>query len=287
MVGQLFLNGIVSGLLLALPAISLTLVFGVLKFSNFAIGAMLRVGAFAAWVANVPLGLPLPVAGVVAFGVTGLAAVAAEALVFSRLRGQGPIVLLVASLGVSLILENLCRFAFGNAARSYDILPTRPWRWMGLRISHEQVVIAVVVLAVLVGFQVLMYATPLGRAMRAVADQAALAAVRGIDAGRIHRIVWLLAGGLAGVAGVLAGLDRAVEPLLGWSYQIPVFAAAILGGLGNPAGALLGALTIGVAEELSGLVLPTNDRQIVSFGLIVLLLLVRRRGLLGARAVRA
>ena len=286
MAAQLLLNGLISGLLLAMPAISLTLVFGVLKFSNFAIGAMMTVGAFAAWLANVPAGLPIALAGLLAFAITGLVAVAAETLVFARLRAQGSIVLLVASLGVSLMLENICRFAFGNSTRSYAVALSRPWRWAGLRIAQEQLLSAATVLAILIAFQALMYATPLGRAMRAVADQPALATVRGIDATRITRLVWLLAGGLAGLAGVLAALDRAVEPLLGWSYQVSVFAAAILGGLGNPAGAVLGALVIGVAEELSGLILPTNYRQVVSFTLIVLLLLFRRRGLLGPRAIR-
>lgn len=283
---QLLLNGLVSGLLLALPAISLTLVFGVLKFSNFAIGSIMTIGAFAAWTANVLLGLPIAVAGVIAFATAGLASVGAERLVFVRVRSQGSIVLLVASLGVSLIFENICRFAFGNAARSYDLAIARPWRLSGLRITHEQVVTASVVVASLLVFQIVMYATPLGRAMRAVADDAALAAVRGIDAARINGVVWMLSGGLAGLAGVLAGMDRAVEPLLGWSYQISAFAAAILGGLGNPAGAVLGALVIGISEEMSGLLLPTNYRQIVSFTLILILLLVRRRGLLGSRAVR-
>jgi len=283
---QLLLNGVISGLLLALPAISLTLVFGVLKFSNFAIGAMMSFGAYAAWVANVPLGLPMGVAGVVAFAATGGIALTTEWLVFARLREQGPVVLLVASLGVSLMLENVCRFAFGNSTRSYGLALSRPWRWAGLRISQEQVVTAAVVLAALLAFQAVMYATPLGRAMRAVADQAGLAAVRGVEVVRINGVVWMLAGGVAGVAGVLAGMDRAVEPLLGLSYQISVFAAAILGGLGNPAGAVLGALVIGVTEEMSGLFIPTNYRQVVSFTLIVVLLLVRRRGLLGARAVR-
>ena len=110
--------------------------------------------------------------------------------------------------------------------------------------------------------------------------------MRGIETARIGRLTWALAGALAGLAGTLAAADRAVEPLLGWSYQIPVFAAAILGGLGNPAGAVLGALVIGVAEELSTLVLPVNYRQVVSFSLIVLLLLFRTQGLLGAKAVR-
>lgn len=286
MAWQLLLNGLVSGLLLALPAISLTLVFGVLKFSNFAIGALMTVGAFAAWTANVPLALPMVVASSFAVLITGLAAVTTERLVFAKVRSQGSIVLLVASLGVSLILENICRFAFGNATRSYDLALARPIRWIGLRISHEQLVTGGIVLLALVLFQILMYATPLGRALRAVADDASLAAARGIDTIRMTNIVWLLAGGLAGLAGVLAGMDRAVEPLLGWSYQISVFAAAILGGLGNPAGAVLGAIVIGVVEEMSGLFIPTNYRQVVSFALILVLLLFMRRGLLGLRAAR-
>lgn len=122
--------------------------------------------------------------------------------------------------------------------------------------------------------------------MRAVADDSALAAVRGIEAARIGRITWALSGALAALAGVFGGPDLAVEPLLGWSYQIPVFAAPILGGLGHPAGAVLGALVISVTEELSGLIIPTSYRQVVSFCMIVLLLLFRSQGLLGAKAVR-
>jgi branched-subunit amino acid ABC-type transport system permease component len=284
--GQSVVNGIVSGLLLALPAIALTLTFGLLKFSNFAIGAMLTFGAYAGWVANVLLGLPLLAAMVMAALVSAIAAVLVDILVFSRLRDRGSVVLLVASIGVSLVLENICRFAFGNATRSFDTPVARPLRWHGLHISHEQILTAVLVIGCLVVFQVLLHATPLGRAMRAVADDPSLAAVRGIEAVRIGRITWALSGALAALAGVLGGLDRAVEPLLGWSYQIPVFAATILGGLGNPGGAVLGALVIGVTEELSGLIMPTSYRQVVSFCMIVLLLLFRSQGLLGARAVR-
>jgi branched-subunit amino acid ABC-type transport system permease component len=286
MIGQLIVNGIISGLLLALPAIALTLIFGLLKFSNFAIGSMLTFGAYVGWVANVLLGLPLFAALAAAALVSAAAAVLVDILVFSRLRNQGSIVLLVASIGVSLVLENICRFAFGNATRSFDTPVARPLRWLGLHVSHEQILTAVLVITCLVVFQFLLYATRLGRAMRAVADNSALAAVRGIEAARIGRITWALSGALAALAGVLGGLDRAVEPLLGWSYQIPVFAATILGGLGNPGGAVLGALVIGVTEELSGLIIPTSYRQVVSFCMIVLLLLFRSQGLLGAKVVR-
>jgi len=286
MVAQLVVNGLVTGLLLALPALGLTLVFGILKFPNFAIGAMLTFGAYTAYLANVAAGLPLAMAAVLAALATGLVAVACDALVFSRLRDRGAITLLVASMGVSLVLENVCRFFFGNATRNFDVAVSRPLRWEGVRINHEQIVTACVVLGCLVFLQLLLRASPLGRAIRAVADNPSLAAVRGVERQTVVRITWFLAGALAAVAGVLAALDRAVDPLLGWNYQIPVFAAAILGALGSPVGAVVGALVIGLAEELSSLVIPTSYRQAVSFSLILFLLLFRSRGLFGAKAVR-
>jgi branched-subunit amino acid ABC-type transport system permease component len=286
MLGQLIVDGLATGLLLALPSLALTVVFGILKFPNFAIGATLTLGAYVGWIANTFLHLPLFAAGAVSAVVVAAVCVLCDMVVLSRLRDGGSIVLLVASMGISLVLENVCRFAFGNATRNFDVAIARPVRWHGLRISHEHFTTAATVLVCVVIVQLLFYASPLGRAMRATADNPTLAAVRGVERETIVRITWILSGALLAIAGVLAGLDRAVDPLLGWSYQIPAFAAAILGGLGSPFGAVVGALVIGLAEELSVLVLPTNYRQVVSFGIILVLLLVRTQGLLGAKAVR-
>jgi branched-subunit amino acid ABC-type transport system permease component len=286
MLGQLILNGLVTGSLLALPALALTMVFGILKFPNFAVGAMLTFGAYTAWVINAVFGLPLPIATAIAALISAAVAVLSDVVVFQRLRDAGSITLLVASMGLSLILENVCRFAFGNATRNLNVEIARPIRWYGLRINHEQLVTATSVVICVIVIQLLLYASPLGRAMRATADNAALASVRGIERDTIVRITWALSGCLLALSGVLAGLDRAVDPLLGWNYQIPVFAAAILGGLGSPIGAVIGALVIGLAEELSTLILPTNYRQIVSFAIILLLLLIRNQGLFGGKAVR-
>jgi len=286
MVGQLIVNGVVSGLLLALPALALTMVFGILKFPNFAVGAMLTFGAYMAWVVNHAAGLPLFVAVAVSAIIVAVVAIICDRLVFERLRDAGSIVLLVASLGLSLVIENVCRFFFGNATRNFDVEIARPVRWHGLRVNHEQLVTAVTVIVCVILVQLVLHASPLGRAMRATADNPSLAAVRGIERNTIARLTWALSGALLALSGGLAGLDRAVDPLLGWSYQLPVFAAAILGGLGSPIGAVLGALIIGLAEELSTLILPTNYRQIVSFSVILLLLLIRTQGLFGAKAVR-
>ena len=286
MIGQLIVNGLVSGLLLALPALALTMVFGILKFPNFAVGAALTLGAYVAWVANHVGGVPLFVAVAISAFVVSAVAILCDRLVFEQLRDAGSMVLLVASLGLSLVVENVCRFFFGNATRNFDIEIARPIRWHGLRLNHEQLVTAVTVIVCVILVQMVLHASPLGRAMRATADNPALAAVRGIERNTIARITWAISGALLALAGGLAGLDRAVDPLLGWSYQLPVFAAAILGGLGSPIGAVAGALVIGLVEELSTLVLPTNYRQIVSFAIILLLLLMRTEGLFGGKAIR-
>ncbi|MDA9503920.1 hypothetical protein XI09_03735 [Bradyrhizobium sp. CCBAU 11386] len=284
MIGQLVVNGLATGLLLALPSLALTLVFGILKCPNFAVGATLTLGAYAAWVGNTLFHLPLVAAGAAAALIVAGVSVLCDVLVFKHLRDRGAIALLVASMGISLVLENICRFTFGNTPHNFAVEIARPIRWHGLRINHEQLVTAATVLVCVALTQLLLYASPLGRAMRATADNPTLAAVRGIERETIIRITWALSGALLAVSGVLAGLDRTVDPLLGWNYQIPVFAAAILGGLGSPLGAVVGALLIGLAEELSTLVLPVNDRQVVSFAIILVLLLIRTQGLFGRRA---
>jgi branched-chain amino acid transport system permease protein len=138
----------------------------------------------------------------------------------------------------------------------------------------------------MVVLQLVMTRSRLGRALRAVADNPSLAAVRGIDRDRVVRASWMIAGALTAIAGVLIGLDRAIDPLIGWNYLIPVFAAAILGGLGSPAGAVVGALAIGVVEELSTLILPPSYRLGVSFVVIAMMLVVRPNGLFGQLQVR-
>lgn len=286
MIAQVVLNGFVTGLIVALPAIALTLTYGILKFPNFAIGAMLTLAAYVGFVFNVWLGLPLPIAGVLTVVVMSLVVIAVDQSVFAQLRDRTSITLLVASMGVSFVLENLARFVFGNSARSYDIQLAKPQMLFGLRINNEQIAEAGFALFAMVAVFVILRYTPLGRAMRAVSDNPALAAVRGISRERIIRWTWGIAGTLIAASGILIGQDRAIDPLLGWNYVVTIFAAAILGGLGNPLGAVLGAITVGVIEETSTLVMAPNYRQVVSFALIALLLLLRPQGLLGTQKVK-
>jgi len=281
MISQLFLNGLITGMIVALPAVALTLIYSILKFPNFAIGGMLTAGAYIAWFLNVELELPLIVSALISALVFSIIMILTDTLIFKKMRDRGPINLLVASMGLSFILENVCRFLFGNAARTFDIPITRPYVIYGLRINQEQIDTTIVTLVLMTTIFFILQHTALGRAMRAVADNPTLAAARGIDRDRTIILTWIIAASLTAFSGVLIGMDRAIDPVMGWSYIITIFSAAILGGLGNPFGAVLAALLVGVVQELAVLVVTPNYRQAVSFIAIALVLLFKPNGLFG------
>ena len=283
-IAQLLLNGLMAGTILAVPAIGFTAIYAVLRFPNFAIAAHLTIGAFAGWLANVSLGLPAPLAVGVAFVVAGLSGVLNDELILKPLRPAGALTTAIAAVALTLVLENVVRFVFGNDLRGYDLPIRRDWQAAGLRIAPQQVhnfVIAVVAMAAVFLFLAF---TRTGKAMRAVADNPMLASVKGIDADRVARLTNFVAMGLAGVGGVLVGLDTSIDPLTGFRVILSVFAAAVVGGLGSIPGAVVGALTIGVGEELSLLVLAPAYRTVVGFAAILVVLTLRPRGILGERA---
>jgi branched-chain amino acid transport system permease protein len=283
-IAQLALNGIMAGAILAVPSIGLTAIYSVLRFPNFAVASHATIGAFAGYCANVWLGLPLVPAAVIAFLATGAVGVASDTLVLRPLRPAGLITTTIASVALTIALENLVRLGFGNALRNYDLPIMRDWRIGGIRVGPQQLedlAIAAAAVAALFGFLAF---TRLGKAMRAVADNPTLASLKGIDADRIGHIVNFVAMGLAGLGGMLLGLDTSIDPLTGFRAILTIFAAAVVGGLGSIPGAVVGALAIGVAEELSQLALPPDYRTVVGFIAILLVLSFRPRGILGARA---
>lgn len=280
---QILFNGLVTGMLVALPALAVALTFSVLRFANFAIGAMITVGAYLVYTFNVVLGLPLFISAVLGAVSAGLVAAMVDLLVFRPLRDRSAVTLMVASMGVSFILENVVRFIAGNTPVGYDVALSRPWRWSGLRINVEQVQALVVCLVALVAVWVIFRRSSLGRAMRAIADNAPLAATRGVSRQYVITITWFMAGVLAALAGMLIGLDATIDPQMGWLYALPAFAAAILGGLTHPLAAIPGALVMGVLSEVATLVLPSHYRSLVAFVVMSLLLVMRPAGLFGTK----
>jgi branched-subunit amino acid ABC-type transport system permease component len=258
---QTTFNGIITGVIMTLPALAVTLLFGVLKFPNFAVGAMMTVAAYMAFALNAQLGWPL------------LPATAAAALAMGTL-----------CIGIDHV--TFARFAYGNSARSFAIELARPFRFLDVRMNQEQMITLGVSTAAMIAMWLLLTRSPMGRAMRAVADNPSLALVRGIESPRVIRWTWFIAGVLLAVGGVLIGMDRALEPPMGSNYLISVFAAAILGGLGSPLGAFIGALVIGVVSELSTLAVPPNYRIGVPLCAIAVILVFRPQGLFGQPYIR-
>jgi branched-chain amino acid transport system permease protein/neutral amino acid transport system permease protein len=283
-VAQLVVNGVMAGAILAVPAIGLTAIYAVLRFPNFALASHATVGAFAGYVANVEFGLPIVPSVACAFLGAGLVGVATDEAILKPVRPAGFVTTAIASIALTIALENVVRFVFGNDLRGYHLPIMRDWRFGPIRVGPQQVQnLAMAALAVAALFGFLAF-TRTGKAMRAVADNPMLAGIKGIDADAVGRLASFVGMGLAGLGGMLIGLDTTIDPLTGFRAILSVFAAAVVGGLGSIPGAVIGALTVGVGEELCLLVLSPGYRSAVGFLAILLVLTLRPRGILGQRA---
>jgi len=281
---QLVLNGLMAGTILALPAIGLTLIFAVLRFTNFALASLMTVGAYAGLVANISFGMPVYASLLAAFVVAGLVGWLCDEFVLKPFRASGFITTAIGSIALTIALENVVRFVFENQMRGYKLPLRRDLVFDGLRVDPQQLDNLAVAVLVVLALTAFLMTTRAGKAMRAVADNPSLASIKGIDVDMVARIVSFVAMGIAGIGGMLVGLDTTVDPLVGYKTILSVFAAAVVGGLGSIPGAIVGALVVGVGEELSLLVLSPAYRTAVGFIAIFLVLTLRPRGILGARA---
>lgn len=284
-IAQHVANGLIAGAIIALPALGLTLIFSVLGFANFALAAHATLGAYAAYWANVSLGWPVAACLAVAFVFAGSAGLASDALALKRLRrGEGAGIALtvaIVSIALNMVLESAVRFSFGNDLRSYNLPLLRDMRWGPIRVNPQQVenlLLALAVMALLFAFFAF---TRAGKAMRAVADNPDLARLKGIIPERVARSANFAGMGLAGIGGMLIGLEASIDPLTGARVLLTVFAASVVGGLTSIPGAVAGAFLIGVAEELALLVIAPIYKSAVGFAAIVLTLALRPQGLFG------
>lgn len=281
---QAVLNGIMTGALIAVPAVGFTTIFAVLRYPNFAVAAYATIGAFAGWWVNTQLGLgvlPTLIAALVAAGLVG---VVAEEVALKGLRPAGALTVAIGSIALNLVLENMVRFGFGNDLKGYD-LPIEPdFRFLDFRVGPQQIENLALAVAIMACVFLFLRFTTYGKAMLAVADNADLARLKGIDPRQIAIIAVFIGAGLSGVGGVLLGLDTSIDPLTGYRVLLSVFAAAVLGGLGSIPGAVAGAIAVGIAEELALLIVPATYRGAIGFAAILLMLTFRPRGLLGERA---
>ncbi|MDO9446292.1 MAG: branched-chain amino acid ABC transporter permease [Dehalococcoidia bacterium] len=292
---QLVIVGLVVGSIIGLGAMGLTLSYGIMKFANFAHGDMMSLGMFLAYAAVTTFGsgalgpfsvgwAMIPALLLAMLGV-GVLAAGVDQLVYRplRRRGSSTISMAIASLGIAIMMRALIQMEWGPSPVRYASGINRAWTLPGdLKIRPDQVLIIAAMLIVAVAVYLLLFKTRLGKAMRATSDNAALAEISGIDTERIRASTWVIAGGLIAVAGVMFGIQSQLKFDAGFEFLLPMFAAVILGGIGNPWGALVGGLIVGVSQETSTYWIPTGYKTAVPFVLLTIMLVVRPRGLFGS-----
>ena len=287
-VAQATLNGLTLGTIYALGAVGLTLVYGILRLVNFAHGDFLTFGAYMAYLANVTWGMPL-VAGIAfAMATTALLGLLFERTMWRpmRAKGAGFLQLILMSIGLAFVIRSAIQWFWGTEIRTLDVNVTESVAFLGLRIGQTELMVVVLGIAVLVAVGLMIRLTLVGKQMRALSDDLDLAETAGIDTRRVILYTWLFAGALAGLAGVLSGALTNLRPELGFELLLPIFAAVILGGIGNPFGALTAGLVLGVVIEWSTLVVEPRWKVTFGFVALIVALVVRPEGIFGrARAI--
>ncbi|MGP1387634.1 MAG: branched-chain amino acid ABC transporter permease [Thainema sp.] len=278
---QLFVNGIAVGSIIALAAVGLTLTYGILRLANFAHGDFLTSGAYFTLLANVLLGLNIWLSMIVGVALTIGAALVSEYTIWKPMRQQRATstTLIIISIGLALFIRNFIIFWWGAGNQNYDLPVAAAMDIFGVRIAFYRVIVIGLAILAILGLHYLLQNTKIGKAMRAVADDIDLARVSGINVENVVIWTWVIAGGLTALGGGMYGLITAVRPNMGWFLILPMFAAVILGGIGNPYGAIAGALVIGVAQEVSLYFLPTEYKLGVALFMMVLVLLFRPQGI--------
>lgn len=290
--------GVMLGGIISLGAIGLTLVYGVIKFPNFAHGELVTLGAYFAFViapflpASEPLrpfsfGSELIIAMILAMPATALVALAVDRVLFRPLRNRGASLVLfaMASLAGAFFLRSCIYLIWGSNFHFYYPGRSNPVLHLGagLRVQADQIFVLIVAIILVALTWFLLARTRMGKAMRATANNPDLAQVRGINTERVIAATWILGASLAAAGGVMYGLASQLRPEMGWVLLLPMFAAAILGGIGSPVGAIVGAIIIGIAWQVSASFLDPTYGPAVAFILLVIVLILQPNGLFGEK----
>ena len=298
---ELVVYGIVLGSIISLGAIGLTLVYGIVRFANFAHGEFMTLGAyFALFVVSILLpwvGFPDSRFGPLSFGwrmviafplamaFVALIAILFDRILYKKLRAKksGPVILAMASLGASFIARMSILIIWGADYVFFRPGLMRPALCLpiGIKIRPDEIVIFLTAIFLVILLHLFLKKTKMGKAMRATSDNTDLALITGIDTEHIIIWTWAIGGALAAAGGILYGIDVQLHPGMGWAFLIPIFAATILGTIGNIYGALVGGFVIGIAQQVSTAFMPPTYKLAVAFMIMILILLVRPQGLFG------
>lgn len=283
LLAQLLVNGLVAGGIYALVAVGYTMVYGVLKFINFAHGELVMLGAFVTYTLAVPVGLGLLPAFLLAVPLVALVGVVIERAAYRPLRRASRLAPLITAIGVSILLQSLAILLWGPEIRSFSVGAVRGMELFGATITPIQLLIVLASIALMGLLHLLVESTKMGKAMRATADSLETASVVGIDTDRVIAWVFALGSALACVAGVLIAMEENMEPTMGTLIGIKAFTAAVVGGIGNIKGAMVGGFLIGIVENLGIWKLPAGYKDAIAFVILMGVLLFRPTGLFGEK----
>lgn len=277
--------GLVTASVLAMAALGVTLQFGVTNYVNFAYGSYMALAAYVAWQLN-HAGVSIWLAVVASAIFMAIFALVINRLVLQPFNRRNPprVYMLILTLGLWLVVSSFIVVVWGPDVHSFAVggespLHIGPWLFTPI-----QLLVIALAVVIMLSVHLLLTRTKLGKAMRAMSDDASLARVSGIDADLMVSITWVLVGVLIGIAGCVLALNiSSFEPTLGDDFLFIVFSAVILGGIGQPYGTMLGALIIGVVTEVSAVFITSSYKSDVAFALLVIMLLIRPQGLVPAR----
>ena len=280
----LAVEGLQFGLIVALAAVGLSLIYGTTGLTNFAHGELITLGALLAYLFFETFGLPFLLAATLAVVASGLLGGVQDRLLWRplRKRGTGLIAMLVVTIGLALFLRYFFLYLFGGSSQPFRAYESQSPIDLGpIDITPRALISMALAVVVLLVVAYALLRTRIGKATRAVADNPALAASSGIDVERVIQVVWVSGAALAGLAGILLGMAQQVSFQLGFQILLLVFAAVTLGGLGTAFGALIGSLVVGIFTQVSTLFIPSELKNAGALAILILILLVRPQGILG------
>ncbi len=273
--------GLLTAALLALAAVGFTVQFGITNLFNLAYAQFMLVAAYVGYTltnAGVDVWVALPIAALA----VGALSVAVNRFVYMPFvsRGRALFSMVLVTVSVGLAVEYLIEVFAGAGAQQILMNPGSTWSAGGLVLTTSQIIIVVIAAIAMALFHLLLRHTRLGKAMRATSSDVSLARACGIPAARVRDVAWFISGVMCGAAGVVLGINVSFDPTTGSSYLVPIAAAAVLGGIGRPHGAMLGALVVGVGSEVFAAITTPSYKDVIAFGVLLVVMLVRPQGIL-------
>lgn len=286
------INGLVLGGIYALIAVGYTMVYGIIQLINFAHGEIFMFGAYFAFFCVTTLNLSFWIALPISMILCGLMGVTIDLVAYRPLRNAPRLSALITAIGMSLILQNVARMIWRAEPRRFptesrpQILSEKIPFILGVEISVLDLSIIVLAILLMIGLNRLIHLTKIGKAMRACAQNKVAANLMGIDVNFVIAVTFAIGSALGAVAGVMVGIRETIEPMMGYYKGVAAFAAAVLGGIGNVTGAMIGGVVLGIAEVLGAGYISSGYRVAISYAIMILVIIFRPSGILGKSKVR-